>query len=164
SRAPLRLLVRDDVPPAFDVDRRVHEARIAPAGTATVEYLARPRHRGTFRFGDVHVRARSVLDLVERQWPVPLGREARVYPNLLAIAKGDEVGLLAYADGIAGYLPPRRGKGQFRRITEELQRLEPLLTEPDHRAAFAFLRSRSARRALVVLFTDLIDEDASRGL
>ncbi len=263
----VHLLVRDDAPAAFDVGRRLHEVTLAPGGGAVLEYVARPRHRGTFRFGDVHLRARTTLDLAERQWRVPLAREVKVYPNLLEIrryevsvrrglaydagmrrarvpgpgtvferlreyvpdddprriswtatarrghpisveyeterqqrvivlldvgrmmastvagltkldhavntalmlafvaqAKGDEVGLLAYADGVVGYLPARRGKGQFRRITAELQRLEPLLTEPDHRAAFSFLRARSARRALVVLFTDLIDEDASRAM
>ena len=264
----VRLRVRDDAPIAFDVDRRTHDGVLLPArGTAVVEYVARPRHRGTFRFGDVHLRMRTALDLVERQWHVPLARDVKVYPNLLeirryevsvrrglaydaglrraripgagtvferlreyvegddprqiswtatarrghpisveyeterqqrvlilldvgrmmastirgltkldhvvntalmlafvAITKGDEVGLLAYADGIVSYAPSRRGKGQFRRITEELRRLEPELTEPDHRAAFAFLRQRSARRSLVVLFTDLIDEDASRAL
>ncbi len=267
TRAPVRLLVRDDVPAGFDVGRRLHEVTLAARGGALLEYVARPRHRGTFRFGDVHLRARTTLELAERQWRVPLAREVKVYPNLLEIrryevsvrrglaydagmrrarvpgagtvferlreyvpdddprriswtatarrghpisveyeterqqrvvvlldvgrmmastvagltkldhavntalmlafvaqAKGDEVGLLAYADGIVAYLPPRRGKGQFRRVTAELQRLEPLLTEPDHRAAFSFLRARSARRALVVLFTDLIDEDASRAL
>jgi uncharacterized protein (DUF58 family) len=264
----VRLRVRDDAPVAFDVDRRTHENVVVPGrGETAVDYFARPRHRGTFRFGDVHLRMRTQLDLAERQWRAPLEREVKVYPNLLEIrryeisvrrglaydaglrraripgagtvferlreyvqgddprqiswtatarrgrpitveyeverqqrvlilldvgrmmastiagltkldhvvntalmlafvatTKGDEVGLLAYADAIAAYVPPRRGKGQFRRITEELRRLEPELTEPDHRAALAFLRQRSARRALVVLFTDLIDEDASRAL
>ena len=269
SRHPalVALLVRDDVPAAFDVDRRVHDVSVEGFGAAAVDYVARPRHRGTYRFGDVHLRARTVLELAERQWRVPLARPVKVYPNLLeirryevsvrrglaydagmrraripgpgtvferlreyvpdddprriswtatarrghpisieyeterqqrvivlldlgrmmastvggltkldhavntalmlafvAVSKGDEVGLLAYADDVQAYLPPRRGKGQFRRVAEQLQRLEPLLTEPDHRAAFSFLRSRSARRALVVLFTDFIDEDASRGL
>jgi len=265
---PLELRVRDDAPVAFDIDRRVHERIVVPPrGERLVDYLARPRHRGTFHFGDVHLRMRTQLDLVERQWRVALGRDVKVYPNLLeirryeiavrrglaydaglrraripgagtvferlreyvegddprqiswtatarrghpisveyeterqqrvlilldvgrmmsstitgltkldhavntalmlafvAITKGDEVGLLAYADSIVAYAPSRRGKGQFRRITEELRRLEPELTEPDPRGAFAFLRQRSARRSLVVLFTDLIDEDASRAL
>src|SRR5207253_2596052 len=38
----------------------------------------------------------------------------------VAITKGDEVGLLAYADSIVAYAPSRRGQGQFRRITEEV--------------------------------------------
>src|SRR3989442_6113812 len=34
-------------------------------------YAARPRFRGSFRFGDVYLRLRGPLDLVERQGHVP---------------------------------------------------------------------------------------------
>ena len=37
-------------------------------------------------------------------------------------------------------------------------------TEPDYRAAFEFLRQKTARRAFAIVFTDLVDEEASRGL
>jgi uncharacterized protein (DUF58 family) len=79
-------------------------------------------------------------------------------------AKGDEVGLLGFADDVRSYLPPRRGRGQFLRITEELRRIAVTTTESDYRSALEFLRARAARRALVVLFTDLVDEEASRSL
>src|SRR5881628_3729821 len=264
---PLRLLLVDSVPVSFDVDRRRSPLTVAPRESGEIVYAARPHHRGTFSFGDIHLRLRGPLDLIERQGRVAATAPANVYPDLheirryevtmrrglaydagqrraripgagtiferlreytpdddprsiswaatarrgrpitveyeterqqriqilldagrmmsstlagltkldhavntalmlsyVAIAKGDEVGLLAYADSIVSYAPPRRGKGQFRRITEELQRLEPTLTEPDHRGAFQFLRQRSGRRALVVLFTDLIDEVASKNL
>jgi len=82
----------------------------------------------------------------------------------VATAKGDEVGVLGYSDQIRSFVPARRGRRQFLRITEALRRLEVTTTESDPRAAFEFLRARAARRALVVLFTDLIDTDASRGL
>lgn len=267
TASSVRLALRDDVPPGIDARERVLATELAPEASATLEYHARPRHRGEFRFGDVHVRALGPLELLERQWGVPLARAVKVYPNLLEIrryevtvrhglaydaglrrarvpgagtvferlreyvpdddlrrvswtatarrghpisveyeterqqrvlllvdagrmmastvagltkldhvvntalmlafvaqAKGDEVGYLAYADAVRAYLAPRRGKAQFQRIAEELRRVEPTLTETDHRAAFAFLRSRLSRRALVVLFTDLVDEEASRGL
>ena len=38
------------------------------------------------------------------------------------------------------------------------------MTESDYEAAFEFLRSKTARRAFVILFTDLVDQEASRGL
>jgi uncharacterized protein (DUF58 family) len=263
----VRLRLRDDTPPSFVAEPRTISLELSPRGAAVAEYAVTPRHRGTFRFGDVHVRARGPLDLIERQWRVPIAREAKVYPNLrevrryelslrrglaydaglrrarvpgagtvferlreyvpdddprqiswtatarrghpisveyeterqqrvlllldagrmmsstvagltkldhavntalmvafVAQAKGDEIGFLGYADTVRAYLPPRRGKGQFQRVAEELRRIEPTLTETDHRSAFAFLRARAARRSLVVLFTDLVDEEASRGL
>ena len=84
--------------------------------------------------------------------------------SYVAIARGDEVGLLAFADTVRGYAPARRGRRQFLRLTEELRRVEVTTTEPDHRAAFEFLRAHSGRRSLVVLFTDLVDDEASRAL
>ncbi|MGH2498584.1 MAG: DUF58 domain-containing protein, partial [Candidatus Limnocylindria bacterium] len=82
----------------------------------------------------------------------------------VATQKGDEVGLLGFADEVRSYLLPRRGRRQFLRITDELRRLEVTTTETDYRAAFEFLRSRTARRSLVALFTDLVDDEASRSL
>jgi uncharacterized protein (DUF58 family) len=261
------LTVRDDPPASFDVDRRVVRIALPPGGPASGEYVARPRYRGTFRFGDLHVRQPGPLGLVERRDRIDAAAEVKVYPDLREIrryeitlrrglaydagqrrarvpgagslfsrlreyepdddprsiswaatarrarpiaveyeterqqrllilldagrmmastlgtltkldhavntalmlayvgtGKGDEVGLLGFADDVRSYLPPRRGRGQFLRITEELRRIQVTTTESDYRSAFEFLRARTARRALVVLFTDLVDEEASRSL
>ena len=271
---PLRAVLVDAVPPSFDVDRRRLDVTVPAASaidasqvTQDAEYVARPHHRGTFAFGDVSVRVRGPLDLVEKQGRVAASAPAKVYPDLheirryevslrrglaydagqrrarlpgagsiferlreytpdddprtiswtatarrgrpitveyeterqqrvqilldagrmmsstlagltkldhavntalmlayVAIAKGDEVGLLGFADTVRGYAVPRRGRGQFLRLTEELRKIDVTTTEPDYRAAFEFLRARSGRRSLIVLFTDLVDEDASRAL
>jgi uncharacterized protein (DUF58 family) len=264
---PLRATVRDTIPPSFDVDRRTARIVVGADTVGEARYAARPRYRGTFRFGDVNLRLRGPLDLVERQGRVPAGAPANVYPNLqeirryevtlrrglaydagqrrarvpgagsvferlreylpdddprwiswtatarrgrpisveyeterqqrililldagrmmsstlgaltkldhavntalmlsyVAIAKGDEVGLLGFADTVRAYVPARRGRGQFLRLTEDLRRLEVSMTEPDYQAAFEFLRARTGRRSFVVLFTDLVDQEASRAL
>jgi len=264
---PLRATVRDTVPTSFDVDRRTAELVVGPGATAEAAYAARPRHRGSFRFGDVHIRLRGPLDLLQRQGRVAAEAPANVYPDLheirryevslrrglaydagqrrartpgagslferlreyqpdddprwiawtatarrgrpisveyeterqqrvlilldagrmmsstlgrltkldhavntalmlsyVAIAKGDEVGLLGFADTVRAYDPARRGHRQFLRLTESLRRLEVTMTEPDYRAAFEFLRAKTARRAFAILFTDLVDEEASRAL
>jgi len=264
---PLRATVRDTVPTSFDVDRRTAELVVGPGATAAAAYAARPRHRGSFRFGDVHIRLRGPLDLLQRQGRVAAEAPANVYPDLheirryevslrrglaydagqrrartpgagslferlreyqpdddprwiawtatarrgrpisveyeterqqrvlilldagrmmsstlgrltkldhavntalmlsyVAIAKGDEVGLLGFADTVRAYDPARRGHRQFLRLTESLRRLEVTMTEPDYRAAFEFLRAKTARRAFAILFTDLVDEEASRAL
>jgi uncharacterized protein (DUF58 family) len=264
---PLRATLRDTVPPSFDVDRRTSDLVVGPGTTGEARYAARPRHRGSFQFGDVHVRLRGPLDLLQRQGRVAASAPANVYPDLheihryevslrrglaydagqrrarvpgagslferlreyqpdddprwiawtatarrgrpismeyeterqqrvlilldagrmmsstlgtltkldhavntalmlsyVAIAKGDEVGLLGFADTVRAYDPPRRGHRQFLRLAEDLRKLEVTTTEPDYRAAFEFLRSKTARRAFAILFTDLVDEEASRGL
>ncbi len=264
---PLRLALVDSVPVSFDVDHRRASGTVPPRSSREIAYSARPHHRGTFSFGDIHLRLRGPLDLIERQGRVAATAPANVYPDLheirryevtlrrglaydagqrrarvpgsgtvferlreylpdddprsiswtatarrgkpitveyeterqqrililldagrmmsstlagltkldhavntalmlsyVAIAKGDEVGLLGFADTVRSYALPRRGRKQFLRLTEELRRLEVTPTEPDYRAAFEFLRARTARRALVVLFTDLVDDEASRAL
>ncbi len=266
-RTPLRAVLVDAVPASFEVDRRRIAVTVPPGSETRPEYVTRPRHRGGFAFGDVSLRLRGPLDLVERQGAVPAAAPANVYPNLqeirryevtlrrglaydagqrrarvpgagtiferlreylpdddprsiswtatarrgrpitveyeterqqrvqilldagrmmsstlagltkldhavntalmlsyVAIAKGDEIGLMGFADTVRGYAPPRRGRRQFLRLTEELRRIEVTTTEPDYRAAFEFLRARSGRRSLVVLFTDLVDVEASRAL
>lgn len=264
---PVRVTVRDDVPPGVDVDRRRADIEVGAAQEGTLTYAARPRHRGTFRFGDVHLRVRGPFDLIDRQGSVPAAADAHVYPDLreirryevslrrglaydagqrrariaggggvferlrehqpdddprsiswkatakrgrpisveyeterqqrvlilldagrmmsstvggltkldhavntalmlayVATAKGDEVGMLGFADDVRSYVVPRRGRKQFLRITEELRRIAATTVEPDPQRAFEFLRARAARRSLAVLFTDLVSEDASRAL
>ncbi len=263
----LHVRIRDDVPASFRVDRREAALAIPAGGEQALEYVARPRYRGTFAFGDIHLRAAGPLDLVERQSVARAAGPANVYPDLremrrydistrrglaydagqrraripgagsvferlreyepdddprsiswtatarrgrpisveyeterqqrivvaidsgrmmagtlgeltkldhavntalmlayVTTAKGDEVGILSYADEVRTFVPPRRGRRQFLRITEALRRLEVTTIESDPRTAFEFIRARAARRALVVLFTDLVDTDASRGL
>ena len=263
----VRVRVRDDVPVSFRVDRREVALDIPAGREGSLTYVARPRFRGTFRFGDIHLRAVGPLDLVERQSVARAVAPAHVYPDLreirrydittrrglaydagqrrarvpgagsvferlreyepdddprsiswtatarrgrpisveyeterqqrilvvldagrmmastlgeltkldhavntalmlayVATAKGDEVGILGYSDEVRSFVPARRGRRQFLRISEALRRLEVTTTESDPRTAFEFLRARAARRALVVLFTDLVDTDASRGL
>jgi uncharacterized protein (DUF58 family) len=78
--------------------------------------------------------------------------------------RGDKVSLLAYADQVKAFLPPRRGRRAFLSILETLYRLEPEATESDHARAFSYLHARGLRRSLLVLFTDLSDPEPSRAL
>ncbi len=79
----------------------------------------------------------------------------------VAAKMGDRVGLLAFADQISAYLPPRSGRRQFLAMTEQLYRLQAQYTEPDYSLAFRYLALHSHKRALIVLFTDLIDIETS---
>src|SRR5688572_32758152 len=79
---PLRLELADSVPVSFDVDRRRSPLTVAPRGAGEIAYAARPHHRGTFSFGDIHLRLRGPLDLIERQGRVAAKAPANVYPDL----------------------------------------------------------------------------------
>jgi uncharacterized protein (DUF58 family) len=82
----------------------------------------------------------------------------------VALKRGDRVGLLSFAEAVQGFAPPRAGRAQFHRITEQLYDVRPQPIESDYRAAFTRLRSVLHGRALVVLFTDLNDPDVARSI
>ena len=81
-----------------------------------------------------------------------------------AVEHDDNVGLLVFADTIQRYVPPGRGLRSLRAVLEGLAAAEGRLVESDYPAAFRYLAGRSRRRALTVLFTDVIDRTASEAL
>jgi uncharacterized protein (DUF58 family) len=81
-----------------------------------------------------------------------------------AVEHDDNVGLLVFADTIQRYVPPARGRRALRAVLEGLAAAEGRLVESDYPAAFRYLAARSRKRALTVLFTDVIDRTASDAL
>ena len=81
-----------------------------------------------------------------------------------AIGQADKVGLLVFADEVQAYLPPRGGTRQIRQILEVLCGVRASLVEPDYGLAFRYLAARRVQRALVPVFTDLVDARASARL
>lgn len=75
----------------------------------------------------------------------------------VAAASGDRVGLLAFDDEVRAYVPPQKGLAALRSLRTSLSGLDASLTEPDFASAFRVLAARQRRRALIVLFTDLVD-------
>jgi uncharacterized protein (DUF58 family) len=90
--------------------------------------------------------------------------EAAVQLTHTALSSGDQAGILAFADKVISFVPPRRTPEQLQRILEEMLSLRPSLVEPQYEQALLWLRSRVRRRSLVVIFTDLLDEIASESL
>lgn len=82
----------------------------------------------------------------------------------VALRSGDRLGVMTVSDTVDGYLPLGKGQAQFNRCTELLYAVEPRLVHVDYRAALEQIALRCKRRSLVVLFTDLMDEDTSREL
>jgi len=267
SRWTIGLRVKDDPPEDFGTPRR--ELRAVLPGYAGLEltYTTVPRHRGRFRFGDLHLRGVSFLGLSLWQRRIAAETEVDVYPDLLsvrrydllvrahrleemgfrrtrargagtdfeslreyvpddefrhidwkatarrgrpytreyeeersrtvmllidagrmmsaeaeglskldhavnaalmlayvALRRDDAVGLIVFADTVKALLPPRKGQAQVQRILEELHDVQPTLAEPNYRAAMYHLHDRARKRSLAVLFTDLVDEEASRRL
>jgi len=81
-----------------------------------------------------------------------------------AVDHDDDVGLLVFSDEVHHWVAPTRGRRALRAVLDTLAGVRGRLVEPDYPAAFAFLSQRNRRRALTVLFTDVIDLTASDAL
>jgi len=81
-----------------------------------------------------------------------------------AARAGDNAGLLVFGRRIKAYLPPKRGAEHLDAALEALYAIEPEMIEPSYSRAFEFVAANSRRRSLVVVLTDLVDEEGSREL
>jgi uncharacterized protein (DUF58 family) len=84
--------------------------------------------------------------------------------SYVATLKGDQVGLLVFADRVQQYIPPRAGRAQFQKLLEAMYALESEPVEANYAAALSYLRTQNKQRSLVVLFTDLSGVRASDAL
>ncbi len=84
--------------------------------------------------------------------------------SYVATLKGDQVGLLVFADQVQRYLAPRAGRAHFQKLLELMYALESQPVEADYGQALNFLAAHHKKRSLVVLFTDLSGSRASEAL
>jgi uncharacterized protein (DUF58 family) len=80
----------------------------------------------------------------------------------VALLKGDQVGLLAYADRIRAYVPPGGGVTRINRLVHAVHDVFPEFVEPRHDRAFVELERRCRKRSLVVLMTNVFDDVNAR--
>jgi uncharacterized protein (DUF58 family) len=81
-----------------------------------------------------------------------------------AARAGDNAGLLVFGRKIKSFLLPSRGHDHMDAALEALHAVEPEMIEPSYSRAFEFIAANSKRRSLVVLLTDLVDEEGSKEL
>jgi uncharacterized protein (DUF58 family) len=82
----------------------------------------------------------------------------------VALRTGDRAGLYAFADGITATVEPRTGSAQLRRLLDAIAPLQPGEIESDYAAALNEVRVRQRRRALIAIFTDIVDRDQAAAL
>jgi uncharacterized protein (DUF58 family) len=107
---------------------------------------------------------RTMASRLETLTKVDLAVNACVLIAYIAALADDHVGLYTFAAEPGALLPPARGKGQVLRLLEALYRVRGSTEEANYRTAFAFFSAQLRKRALVIVFTDLIDPDSSRRL
>jgi uncharacterized protein (DUF58 family) len=76
----------------------------------------------------------------------------------------DNIGIMVFADGVRAFVPPGRGRRGLKPVLDVLADVTPSLVEPDYPGAFRYLAARNRKRALTVVFTDVIDRFASEAL
>src|SRR6266851_2484343 len=69
----------------------------------------------------------------------------------------DNLGLLVFSHTVHLYLPPAKGRGQNARFLQALYGIKPELCAVNYREAFSHLIARHPKRALTMVFTDLLD-------
>jgi uncharacterized protein (DUF58 family) len=77
---------------------------------------------------------------------------------------GDHAGLVVFGRRTKAYVPPAKGRDQLDAVLEAVYSVEPEMIEPSYTRAFEFIAANCKRRALVVVLTDLVDEEGSREL
>jgi uncharacterized protein (DUF58 family) len=90
----------DDLPAALAAEPATHKLRAFPGVRAALRYRITPCERGDARTGEVFLRYRSMLGLVERWARAPLEQTVRVYPALrqgedqqIFLARGRQIDL-----------------------------------------------------------------------
>jgi uncharacterized protein (DUF58 family) len=82
----------------------------------------------------------------------------------VAARAGDHVGLLAFDEQVRSYVAPTAGPRASQRIIQASYDVHASLVESSYAAAFEQIALRLRKRALVVLFTQLVDDEARKTL
>jgi uncharacterized protein (DUF58 family) len=77
---------------------------------------------------------------------------------------GDRAGLVAFDSAVRSVVPPAHGRNQLGRVTEAMYALEPQLAESDYLGAFTETLARFRRRAMLIIYTDLVEQAVHESL
>ena len=83
--------------------------------------------------------------------------------SYVALRQGDAVGLMTFS-GERRYIAPRKGAGMVNTVLNSIYDLQPSMQSPDYASAATELHKRLRKRSLVVMVTNLRDEDAGEVL
>jgi len=82
----------------------------------------------------------------------------------VALRTGDRAGLVAFADTVTATVEARSGAAHLRRLLDTIGPLRPGEIESDYATALTEVRTRQRRRALIAIFTDIVDRDQAAAL
>lgn len=78
--------------------------------------------------------------------------------------EGDQIGLLVFDDEVRTYIAPKKGRAQVAAVLNAMHDLKAEPIESNPGLAFSYLGTKWKRRSLLVVFTDVENEDQAREL
>jgi uncharacterized protein (DUF58 family) len=144
-----------------DTYRRINWGATARRGRLTVNQYEEDKSQNILLVLDAgRMMSGNVTSLSKLDYAI----NACLLLGYVGVNHDDKVGLIAFADEVKMYLPPRKGQPQLQKILGGLYNLQPAMVESDYRAVCQYIGFKNRKRSLICFFTDLIDEEASARL
>ncbi len=144
-----------------DEFRRIDWSATARSGKAMVRTYRAERNQTVLLLLD---NGRVMAGRVDGVPRVEHAMDAVMMVTAVATRLGDRCGLVAFDRQVRAVVPPGLARGHLGRITEAMYALEPVLAESDYAGAFAETLARFRRRALLIVFTDLVEQAVGESL
>ncbi len=138
-----------------DEFKRIDWSATARAGKTIVRTYRAERNQTVISLLD---NGRVMAARVDDVPKVELAMDAVMALTAVATGLGDRAGLVAFDAAVRSVVPPGNGRQQLGRVTEAMYALEPQLAESDYLGAFTETLVRFRRRALLVIYTDLVEQ------
>jgi uncharacterized protein (DUF58 family) len=138
-----------------DEVRRMDWSATARTGRAIVRTYRAERNQTVISLLD---NGRVMAGRVDEVPRVEHAMDAVMMLTAVATRLGDRAGLVAFDVAVRAVVPPGHTRNQLGRVTEAMYQLEPQLAESDYRGAFVETLARFRRRAMLVVFTDLVEQ------
>ena len=138
-----------------DEFRRIDWSATARAGKAIVRTYRAERNQTVISLLD---NGRVMAGRVDDVPRVEHAMDAVMMLTAVATRLGDRAGLVVFDRDVRAVVPPAHRREQLGRVTEAMYQLDPELAESDYLGAFATTLARFRRRAMLVLFTDLVEQ------
>jgi uncharacterized protein (DUF58 family) len=88
--------------------------------------------------------------------------DSALYLARVALANGDRCGLALFDSTVTAFLPPRSGLGALPTIIECVYNAQSRWQETDFAPLFAQLQARHQKRAVLIILSDVADQETSR--
>jgi len=141
--------------------RRVDWAATARSGKAIVRTYRAERNQTVINLLDNGRVMAGTVDGVAR---IEHAMDAVMTLTTVATRLGDRCGLLAFDQEVRSVVSASNSRAQLGRVVEAMFDLEPVFAESDYRGAISETLVRFRRRAMLVIYTELVEQAVGESL